>query len=190
MPILTVETFDIPGPALITLKTHGDDRGWFRETWNRRDWEAAGLPETDWVQDNHAFSAAPGTTRGLHFQAPPHAQAKLVHVLRGEIFDAIVDIRKGSPGYGKSLTFRLSAASHRLLYVPAGFAHGYQTLVTNTLVAYKVDAYYAPDCEGGLLWADVGLGIDWPRPDDVVMSGRDFTWPGLADLDTPFEYEG
>ena len=188
MPILNVETFHIPGPALITLGVRGDERGWFCETWNARDWRAAGLPETGWVQDNQAFSAAPGTTRGLHFQEPPHAQAKLIEVLRGEIFDAIVDLRTGSPTYGKSLTLRLNAKDHKQLYVPVGFAHGYQTLATNTQVAYKVNAHYAPESEGGLLWCDVGLGIEWPRPDDVVMSGRDFTWPGLADLKSPFQY--
>lgn len=189
MPIADVTTFDIAGPALVHLKAAGDERGWFRETWNARDWEAASLPAETWVQDNHAFSAAPGTTRGLHFQTAPHAQAKLVQVLRGEIFDAIVDLRKGSPTYGKSLHVRLSAKEHTLLYVPVGFAHGYQTLATNTLVGYKVTGFYAPDCEGGLLWCDVSLDIPWPKPDDVVMSGRDFTWPGLADLDPPFEYE-
>jgi len=189
MTILNVETFAIPGPALITVAAHGDDRGWFSESWNAKDWRDAGLPHIDWVQDNKAFSAAPGTTRGLHFQTPPHAQAKLVDVLRGEIFDAIVDLRAGSPTFGRAITVRLSAQAQSLLYVPVGFAHGYQTLSTNTLVAYKVSDHYAPECEGGLLWCDVSLGIEWPRPDDVVMSGRDFTWPGLAELDTPFAYQ-
>lgn len=189
MPIESVETFSIPGPALVTVKRSGDERGWFSETWSLRDWEKAGLPAETWVQDNQAFSAAPGTTRGLHFQAPPNAQAKLVQVLRGEIFDAFVDIRKGSPTYGQSASVRLSANAGQLLYVPAGFAHGYQTMATNTLVAYKVTAHYAPESEGGLLWCDTALSIAWPRPDDVVMSGRDFTWPGLAKLETPFTYE-
>ena len=186
MPIEAVEYFKVEGPALVRLKAHGDPRGWFRESWNRKDWLAAGLPDIGWVQDNHAFSAAPGTTRGLHFQAPPRAQAKLIQVLRGEIFDAMVDLRKGSPTYGSSVHVTLKADGHELLYVPAGFAHGYQTLTTNTLVAYKVSDYHAPECEGGLLWTDVSLDIPWPRPDDVVMSGRDFTWPGLSDLDSPF----
>ena len=188
MPIINVETFSIPGPALVSLKAHGDKRGWFCETWNARDWKEAGLPPVEWVQDNQAFSAAPATTRGLHFQAPPQAQAKLVQVLRGEIFDAIVDLRKGSPTYGKSLHVTLSATAPALLYVPVGFAHGYQTLATNTLVAYKVSSHYAPECEGGLLWCDTDLSIPWPRPDDVVMSGKDFTWPGLAKFDSPFRF--
>lgn len=186
MPKLKITRFPIDGPALVEPVVHGDDRGWFCETWSRADWADAGLPEIDWVQDNQAFSAAPGTTRGLHFQAPPHAQAKLVQVLRGEIFDAIVDLRLGSPTYGKCLHLTLTAKSHAMFYVPVGFAHGYQTLTTNTQVAYKVSDYYAPDCEGGLLWTDVGLDIPWPRPDDVVMSGRDFTWPALRDLTSPF----
>lgn len=189
MPIENVEHFAIPGPALVSLKVNGDERGWFSETWNARDWRAAGLPDIHWVQDNQAFSAAPGTTRGLHFQAPPHAQAKLVQVLRGEMFDAIVDLRRGSPTFGQAMHVRLSAKDPKQFYVPVGFAHGYQTLSTNTLVAYKVSDHYAPDCEGGLLWCDTGLSIPWPRPQDVVMSGRDFTWPGLAKLDTPFTYE-
>ncbi|WP_300375510.1 dTDP-4-dehydrorhamnose 3,5-epimerase [Henriciella sp.] len=187
MPILNVESFEILGPLLITPKAHGDSRGWFCETWNARDWAETGLPDVQWVQDNHAFSAAPGTTRGLHFQAPPHAQAKLIQVLRGEIFDVIVDLRKGSPTYGQTLWITLDAKNHQNFFVPVGFAHGYQTLTTNTQVAYKVSDYYAPDCEGGLLWCDVDLNIPWPKPDDVVMSGRDFTWPTLANFDTPFD---
>lgn len=189
MPIESVETFAIPGPALLTLKRSGDERGWFCETWNARDWADAGLPEERWVQDNHAFSAAPGTTRGLHFQAPPRAQAKLIQVISGSVFDAVVDIRNGSPTYGKSICITLNADIPQVFYVPEGFAHGYQTLSTNTLVFYKVTDYYAPDCEGGLLWSDTETAIDWPTSSDVVVSGRDFTWPGLAALQSPFSYK-
>lgn len=189
MSTLTVTRFNIEGPALITPPRHGDERGWFSQTWSTGDWAEAGLPEVSWVQDNEAFSAAPGTLRGLHFQAPPQAQAKLIRCVRGEIFDAIVDIRKGSPTYGKSIGVTLSARDGAQLYVPEGFAHGYQTLKTDTLVAYKVSAGYAPELEGGLFWADVKAGINWPRPQDVVMAGRDFNWPGLADLNSPFEAE-
>lgn len=186
MAKLSVTHFDIVGPALITPTRHGDDRGWFAETWNAADWAEAGLPEIKWLQDNEAFSAAPGTLRGLHFQAPPYAQAKLVRCVRGEIFDAIVDIRTGSPTFGKSLGVHLTAKGGEQLFVPEGFAHGYQTLRTDTLVAYKVSAPYAPEAEGGLFWADVKVGIAWPKPQDVVMAGRDFNWPGLADLGSPF----
>lgn len=183
---LTVTRFEIEGPALIVPTRHGDERGWFAETWNATDWAEAGLSDVDWVQDNEAFSAAPGTLRGLHFQAPPKAQAKLVRCLRGEIFDVAVDIRRGSPTYGKAVSVILTAKGGEQLYVPAGFAHGYQTLITDTQVAYKVSAPYAPDIEGGLFWADVALGIKWPKPEDAVMSGRDFNWPGLADFESPF----
>lgn len=186
MTITDVQTFDIAGPLLIHHKRHGDERGWFSEAWNEHAWREAGLPEVSWVQDNQAFSAAPGTTRGLHFQAPPHAQAKLVQALHGEIFDVMVDIRKGSATFGKAVWVTLAANSPASLYVPPGFAHGYQTLRTNTLVSYKVSAHYAPECEGGLLWCDTALSIPWPRPQDVVMSGKDFTWPSLAKFDTPF----
>lgn len=188
MAKLSVTRFHIPGPALITPTRHGDERGWFAETWSQLDWTAAGLPDIDWVQDNEAFSAAPGTLRGLHFQAPPQAQAKLVRCVRGALFDVAVDIRKGSPTYGKHVACELTAKGGEQLYVPEGFAHGYQTLKTDTMVAYKVSAPYAPETEGGLFWGDVKTGIDWPKPKDVVMSGRDFNWPGLADLDSPFTF--
>ena len=188
MSNLAVTRFDIPGPALLTPTRHGDERGWFSQTWSAQDWTEAGLPDTLWVQDNEAFSATPGTLRGLHFQTPPQAQAKLIRCLRGEIFDAIVDIRKGSPTYGKSLGVRLTANGGEQLYVPHGFAHGYQTLRTDTRVAYKVSSPYAPEAERGLFWADTSAAIDWPKPADAVMNGRDFNWPGLADLDSPFEW--
>lgn len=183
---LTVTRFEIEGPALVVPARHGDARGWFAETWNVDDWAEAGLPDVDWVQDNEAFSAAPGTLRGLHFQAPPCAQAKLVRCLRGEIFDVAVDIRRGSPTYGRSVSTVLTAQGGEQLFVPAGFAHGYQTLKTDCQVAYKVDAPYAPGAEGGLFWADVDLGIDWPKPQDLVMAGRDYNWPGLAAFESPF----
>ncbi len=184
---LSITRFDIEGPALITPTRHGDERGWFCETWNEQDWSDRGLPETKWVQDNEAFSAAPGTLRGLHFQAPPAAQAKLIRCMRGEIFDIAVDIRKSSATYGKHVAVKLTAKGGEQLFVPAGFAHGYQTLKTDTMVAYKVSAPYAPEAEGGLFWADVKVGIEWPKPEDVVMAGRDFNWPGLADLESPFD---
>ncbi len=188
MPKLNVTRFQIEGPALVEPPVHGDERGWFCETWNRADWLDAGLPDVDWVQDNQAFSAAPATTRGLHFQAPPHAQAKLIRVLRGRIFDAIVDLRVGSPTYGKAMHVELSGKSPSAVFAPVGFAHGYQTLATDTMVTYKVSAHYAPASEGGLLWSGIGPNIPWPMPEGVVMSGRDFTWPTLGDLQSPFRY--
>lgn len=186
MTKLDVTRFNIAGPALIRPRRHGDARGYFTETWNLRDWTEAGLEPVNWVQDNEAFSAERGTTRGLHFQTPPFAQAKLIRAVQGAILDVAVDIRRGSPTYGKSITLTLSAETGDQFLVPRGFAHGYQTLTPNTLVAYKCDNAYHPGAEGGLLWSDVALGIDWPEQDNVVMTGKDFTWPGLAELDSPF----
>lgn len=183
---LTVTRFDIAGPALIRPVRHGDARGWFSEVWSKADWHAADLPETDWVQDNQAFSAAAGTLRGLHFQAPPSAQAKLVRAATGAIFDVAVDIRKGSPTYGKTITATLNAKTGDQLYVPAGFAHGYQTLEVDTHVAYKCDQAYAAESEGGLLWSDPALGIDWPLGAHALLSGKDLILPKLADLESPF----
>lgn len=183
----TVRDFDIPGPALIRPKRHKDGRGYFCETWNQADWALTGLPRHHWVQDNEAFSAEKGTLRGLHFQAPPQAQTKLIRVLRGAIYDVAVDIRDGSPDYGKSVGVTLDAETGDQLLVPEGFAHGYQTLAPDTLVAYKCDNYYNASCEGGLLWSDVDLNIAWPLPEDVVMSGKDFAWPSLAKFKTPFK---
>jgi len=179
--------FDAHGPALIKPARHDDARGYFSEVWNSADWADAGLPAYDWVQDNEAYSAAKGTTRGLHFQAPPFAQAKLIRAVRGTIFDVAVDIRRGSPSYGKSVAVTLSAETGEQLLVPRGFAHGYQTLTPDTLVAYKCDNTYNVSAEGGLLWSDALLDIAWPLPEDVVMNGKDFSWPNLADLDSPFE---
>lgn len=189
MPIQSVETFNVSGPALLTLKQAGDARGWFCETWNRRDWVEAGLPDEHWIQDNQAFSAVPGTLRGLHFQAPPHAQAKLIQAVSGEIFDAVVDIRTGSPTFGRGLFVQLSATRPQAFYVPAGFAHGYQTLSPDALVSYKVTDHYTPDAEGGLLWNDTALAIDWPYRGEVVTSERDQTWPSLSELNSPFVYK-
>ncbi|MEM7663315.1 MAG: dTDP-4-dehydrorhamnose 3,5-epimerase [Pseudomonadota bacterium] len=183
---IEVQTFDIEGPALITPKRFGDERGYFSETWSRGDWAEAGLPPIDWVQDNEAFSAAVGTTRGLHFQAPPSAQTKLLRAVQGEIFDVAVDIRKGSPTYGKSVSAKLTSEGGEQLFVPRGFAHGYQTLTPDTLVAYKCDGLYDPSTEGGLLWSDSDLDFEWPVTDDAKLSARDEKWPVLADLDSPF----
>lgn len=182
----TVTRFDIEGLALIEPRSIGDARGWFSETWNQKSWLDAGLPDVDWVQENRAFSAVAGTLRGLHFQAPPHAQAKLIEVLSGKIFDAVVDLRQGSPTYGKTASVMLEASSLAAFLVPAGFAHGYQTLQPDTTVSYKVTDYYAPQTEGGLAWDDRTLQIDWPIQDGVTLSGKDETWPKLADFETPF----
>ena len=181
-----VKRFDIEGLALIEPRSIGDCRGWFSETWNQKNWLAAGLPDVKWGQENRAFSAEAGTLRGLHFQAPPHAQAKLVEVLSGKIFDAVVDLRQGSSTYGRTASVTLEAGSLAAFFVPAGFAHGYQTLVSDTTVSYKVTDYYAPRAEGGLYWNDRRLQIDWPIQEGVTLSDKDQTWPRLIDFETPF----
>jgi len=187
MSQLEVRSFDVEGPVLIVPKRFGDARGYFCETWSRGDWAEAGLPPIDWVQDNEAFSATAGTTRGLHFQAPPSAQTKLLRAISGEIFDVAVDIRKGSPTYGKSVSARLTSKGGEQLFVPRGFAHGYQTLTPDALVAYKCDGLYDPSTEGGLLWSDSDLDFEWPIATDVTLSDKDKTWPALSDLDSPFD---
>jgi dTDP-4-dehydrorhamnose 3,5-epimerase len=174
---------------LITPKKFGDARGYFMETYSHPRLQAAGFSGV-FVQDNQSLTAKIGTVRGLHFQAPPHAQAKLVRVIRGAIFDVCVDIRRGSPTFGRHVSAELSAENSAQLLVPAGFAHGFQTLTPDCEVLYKVTDVYAPQTEGGLLWNDPALGIPWPiAADHAVLNARDAAWPTLADLDSPFSME-
>lgn len=183
---MDVEPLAIPDVKLVRPKRHGDARGFFSETYRADRFEAACLP-TDWAQDNHSFSQSRGVVRGLHFQAPPHGQAKLVRVIRGAIFDVAVDIRLGSSSYGRWVGAELSAENWTQIYVPEGFAHGFCTLVEDTEVLYKVSGLYAPDSEGGLRWDDPALGIDWPiRPDEATVSPRDASWPAFPAFATPF----
>jgi dTDP-4-dehydrorhamnose 3,5-epimerase len=178
----TITPLAIPEVLLITPKRHGDARGWFAETYNKSALAEAGIA-CDFVQDNQAFSARRGTVRGLHFQAAPHAQAKVVRVLKGAIYDVAVDIRQGSATYGRWVGAELTAAGGEQLLVPRGFAHGYCTLEDDTELFYKVDALYAPKSEGGVLWSDPALAIDWPvRPADATLNDRDTRLPLLADL--------
>ncbi|MCK8787204.1 dTDP-4-dehydrorhamnose 3,5-epimerase [Roseomonas sp. NAR14] len=174
--------FEIDGPLLIGVRRFGDARGFFSETYSRRDFAAIGV-EAEFVQDNHSLSAPVGTVRGLHFQVPPYAQAKLVRVLRGAVLDVAVDLRHGSPTFGHHITAELSAANGLQLYVPVGFAHGFCTLLPDTEVAYKVSEVYAPDCDRGLAWDDPALGIEWPvAREAAVLSDKDRRQPRLADL--------
>lgn len=176
----------VEGPLLVAARRFGDARGHFSETYSRQDFTALGIAE-EMVQDNHSFSAQHGTVRGLHFQLPPRAQAKLVRVLRGRILDVAVDIRLGSPSYGRHVAVELSAENGLMLYVPVGFAHGFATLEPNTEVAYKVSDTYAPDCDRGLAWNDPALGIDWGvAPEAAVLSDKDRRHPSLADLGRMF----
>lgn len=175
---------------LIKTKRFGDDRGWFSETYSEARLAAEGIHQR-FVQDNQSCSTFVGTVRGLHFQRPPHAQAKLVRCIRGRIIDYAVDLRKGSPTYGQYVSAELTAENGWQLYVPVGFGHGFVTLEPDTEVAYKVTDIYAPDCDGGIVWNDESIGIDWPLPETgVVLSGKDQTLPTLAEFDSPFIYEG
>lgn len=179
----------IPEIVEVTPLKSGDSRGFFSETWKRAAFQAEGI-DIDWIQDNQSFSANPGTIRGLHFQKPPTAQDKLVRVLRGAIFDVAVDIRQGSPTYGKWAGVELSTEKWNQLLVPAGFAHGFMTLVPDTEVAYKVSAPYSREDEGAVLWNDVAIGIDWPELGVApTLSDKDLVAPTLADFVSPFHYE-
>ncbi|MDP3852991.1 dTDP-4-dehydrorhamnose 3,5-epimerase [Phenylobacterium sp.] len=177
----SITPLSIPEVLLITPKRHGDARGWFAETWNRQALANAGL-DYAFEQDNQAFNAKAGTVRGLHFQQAPHPQAKLVRVLRGEIYDVAVDVRAGSPTYGKWVGARLTAEGGEQLLVPRGFAHGYCTLTDDCELFYKVDGPYAPQTEGSLLWNDPDLGIDWPIGGEAILSDRDRVALRLKDM--------
>jgi len=177
------------GPMIVVAQAFRDHRGSFCETWSQRDFELAGIRH-DWVQDNQAVSHTAGTIRGLHFQAPPHAQAKLVRVARGRIMDVAVDARRGSPTYGRCVCEMLSEKNGRELLVPRGFLHGYMTLEPDTIVHYKVDAPYAKEAEGAVVWNDPDLGIDWSFPEgQAIVSDKDVEAPRFADFNSPFVYE-
>lgn len=164
-----------------------DDRGFFSETYNAERFKAAGI-DADFVQDNHSLSITKGTIRGLHFQAPPYAQAKLVRVLRGRIIDVAVDVRRGSDTFGEWVSAELSADNGIQIFIPRGFLHGFATLEDNTEVAYKVDNYYSKVCDGSVRWNDPKLGIDWKiAPRTAHLSDKDAAAPSFAAFRTPFE---
>ena len=184
---MQVEYLNIPEVRLLSPRKHGDRRGFFSETYNRKALAVIGI-DIDFVQDNHSYSADKGTVRGLHFQTPPFAQDKLVRVARGSVFDIAVDLRQGSPTYGRHVSAVLSAQAWNQILVPIGFAHGFMTLEPDTEVIYKVSNYYAPDHDKGLLWNDPALGINWPIADEeAVLSDKDRKQPRLAELITPFD---
>jgi dTDP-4-dehydrorhamnose 3,5-epimerase len=176
----------IPDIILIEPLRHSDERGWFAEIYNADMWRKGGVGDT-FVQDNESLSRAVGTLRGLHFQAPPFAQAKLVRCTAGAVFDVAVDIRRGSPTFGRHVGVELSAGSGRQVYVPAGFAHGFCTLEPDTVIQYKVSSPYDPASEKGVAWNDPALSIPWPlagRP--PILSPRDTDQPLLGDLPVYF----
>jgi len=178
----------IPDVLVLTSAKHGDHRGFFSETYNMRAFAAAGI-DAAFVQDNHSMSAEVGTVRGLHFQVPPKAQAKLLRVVKGAVFDVAVDLRQSSPTYGRHVSAVISAEAWNQIFIPEGFAHGFCTLEPGTEVLYKVSDFYAPEAEQGLLWNDPDLAIDWPAAAGAVLSERDRAWPRLRDLSRVFQYE-
>lgn len=177
-------------PVVIKPRRFADERGWFSETYNARKLLQHGINVT-FCQDNQSVSREPRTLRGLHFQCPPFAQAKLVRCISGAIFDVAVDVRRKSPTFGRWVGTVLSAADGKQLYVPAGYAHAFLTLEPESAVAYKVDAFYSPESEGGVMWNDEEIEVDWPldgRP--PLLSAKDSRLPALSELSVEFEYDG
>jgi dTDP-4-dehydrorhamnose 3,5-epimerase len=177
-------------PRIIVPKRYVDDRGWFSETYHEQRLRDLGIT-CRFVQDNQSSSKRAGTLRGLHFQLPPAAQAKLVSVMRGRILDVAVDLRRGSPTFGNYVSTELSAVTGRQLYIPVGFAHGYLTLQDDVVLIYKVSDYYAPAYDSGICWKDPDIAIPWPLKEaDIIMSDKDRRLPLLKEFASPFEYDG
>ena len=183
---MQVEDTKLDGVLIITPRRFGDARGFFAETWNAETFRTHGI-DLEFVQDNHSLSASPGTLRGLHFQVPPRAQAKLVRCGRGALFDVAVDLRRNRDTYGQWVGVELSAENGRQLLIPAGFAHGFVTRETNTEICYKCTDTYAPDHEGALRWDDPDLAIDWGLTGPPVLSDKDAAAQAFASFETPFE---
>lgn len=185
---MNVEPTDLPEVLILTPRRFGDARGWFMETFNDARMKEAGIG-IDWVQDNHSMSAAKGTLRGLHYQAPPRAQDKLVRCTRGAILDVAVDFRAGSPRFGQWAAVELSADNARQLLVPKGFLHGFVTLTADAEVQYKCSDLYSPAHDGAVLWDDPEIGVDWGLT-APVLSDKDRAAPLLKDAPRPFVWEG
>jgi dTDP-4-dehydrorhamnose 3,5-epimerase len=170
--MMKITTTAIEGVVILEPKVFGDERGYFFESFSQREFEEK-VCKTTFVQDNESSSRY-GVLRGLHFQKPPHAQAKLVRVVKGKVLDIAVDIRKGSPTFGHHVSTELSGENKRQLFIPRGFAHGFAVLSNEVVFQYKCDRYYVPHSEGGILWNDPALGIDWKLPEeDVILSEKD-----------------
>ena len=176
---------------LIKPRRFGDDRGWFTEFYHQKRFAEGGI-DIVFVQDNHSLSRPEGTLRGLHFQSPPFAQAKLVRCIAGRIYDVAVDIRRNSPTFGEHVGVELSAQNGWQLYIPAGFAHGFVTLEPDCEITYKVSAHYAPDCDLGIRWDDPALAIKWPLAPGAapMLSDKDAKLPPLSAVQSPFAYDG
>lgn len=178
---------DIPEVYIIEPSVFGDNRGYFLESYNKKAFEE-NIGAVHFVQDNESKSSK-GVVRGLHFQNPPFTQAKLVRCIEGEVLDVAVDIRRGSPTYGKHVAVKLTGENKKQLFVPRGFAHGFAVLSETAVFAYKVDNRYAPEYDGGILWNDAALQIDWNLSEkEVKLSDKDAKLPTLASLDNPFMY--
>ena len=176
----------IPGVLVLEPKRHGDTRGFFCESWNRETLADIGI-DIDFVQDNMSFSAETGTLRGLHYQAPPHAQSKLVSCQQGRLFDVVVDARRGSPTYWQSFGIDLSFENGLQLLIPKGLLHGFVTRVPDTVIAYKVDDHYSTECDGAVRWNS--CGVDWGLEVDPVLSEKDADAVPFAAFDSPFSWE-
>lgn len=181
------QSLELPEIILVEAQSFGDDRGFFAEIYKRSEFAANGIPQT-FVQDNYSFSMR-GILRGLHYQKHPKAQGKLVAALRGEIFDVAVDIRRGSPTYGKWVGRVLGGEQLNMLYVPPGFAHGFCVLSEHAVITYKVTQEYAPECDRGIIWNDPQIGIEWPVA-EPVLSAKDSRLPRLAQADNNFSASG
>lgn len=176
-----IET-EIQGLFIIEPDVYGDSRGYFFESFNKRRFEEQTGISVDFVQDNESRSTY-GVVRGLHFQRPPHAQAKLVRVVSGRVLDVAVDLREGSPTYGRHVAVELSGENHRQVFIPKGFAHGFSVLSEEAVFQYKCDDYYAPETEGAVAWDDPDIAIDWRIPaDKMILSEKDKKHPRLSEL--------
>ena len=182
---MNVINTDIQGVVIVEPKVFGDHRGYFFESFSEKDFAEA-VGEVKFVQDNESKSSY-GVLRGLHFQKPPHAQAKLVRVVKGRVLDVAVDLRKGSPTFGKHVAVELTEENHRQLFIPRGFAHGFAVLSDEAVFQYKCDNYYAPQSEGSVLWNDPDIGIEWGIPsEDVMLSEKDRNAPLLKEIGDVF----
>lgn len=185
--MINVIQTEIPGVVIIEPKVFGDERGYFFESWSQKDFDEQVRP-IKFVQDNESKSCY-GVLRGLHFQKGEHAQSKLVRVVKGKVLDVAVDIRKGSPTFGKHVVVELTAENHRQFFIPRGFAHGFVVLSEEAVFQYKCDYLYAPQSEGAIMWNDPTIGIDWQIPAaDVILSAKDKMHPTLADAPELFDY--
>jgi dTDP-4-dehydrorhamnose 3,5-epimerase len=189
-PMRNLATISMSLPQIIVPERHIDDRGWFSEIFHEGRLRDIGIT-CHFVQDNQSSSNQAGTLRGLHFQLPPAAQAKLVTVVKGRILDVAVDIRRGSPTFGKYVSTELSSETGRQLYIPVGFAHGFLTLENDVVVMYKASDYYAPTHESGIRWNDPNIAFPWPLKNaNIIISDKDRRLPLLKKFASPFAYDG